>query len=54
MDIIAADAYAVNGNETVKLNFSQGNQLNLDNVKASADFMHVIGGKTSIADSDRL
>lgn len=52
LDIIAADAYAVNGNETVKLNFSQGNQLNLDNVKASADFMHVIGGKTSIADSD--
>lgn len=52
LDIIAADTYAVNGNETVKLNFSQGNQLNLDNVKASADFMHVIGGKTSIADSD--
>lgn len=52
LDVIAADAYAVNGNETVKLNFSQGNQLNLDNVKASADFMHVIGGKTSIADSD--
>lgn len=52
LDIIAADTYAVNGNETVKLNFSRGNQLNLDNVKASADFMHVIGGKTSIADSD--
>ena len=52
LDIIAADTYAVNDDESVKLNFSQGNQLNLDNVTASADYMHVIGGKTSIADSD--
>ena len=52
LDIIAADGYKVANDDAVKLAMNPANRLDLDDVKASADYMHVIGGQTSIHQSD--
>lgn len=52
LDIIAADGYKVANVDAVKLAMNPANRLDLDDVKASADYMHVIGGQTSIHQSD--
>ena len=52
LDIIAADSYALGNEEVVSLAMTPANRLDLDDVKASADYMHVMGGQTSINQSD--
>lgn len=51
LDIMSVNEYKVD-DEPFTLSLDQGNHLNLDSVTASADYMHVIGGTTSINDSD--
>ena len=54
LDIIAADSYGYTSEneDTVSLIMNPANRIDLDDVKASADYMHVIGGQTSINQSD--
>ena len=54
LDIIAADSYGyTSGDEdAVSLAMNPANRLDLDDVKASANYMHVIGGQTAINQSD--
>ena len=54
LDIIAADSYGYTSEneDTVSLIMNPANRIDLDDVKASADYMHVIGGQTSIHQSD--
>ena len=52
LDIIAADGYKVVNDDAVKLTMTPANRIDLDDVKASADYMHVIGGQTAINQSD--
>jgi filamentous hemagglutinin family protein len=54
LDIIAADSYGYTSEneDTVSLTMNPANRIDLDDVKASADHMHVIGGQTSINQSD--
>lgn len=52
LDIIAADGYKVVNDDAVKLTMTPANRIELDDVKASADYMHVIGGQTAINQSD--
>lgn len=54
LDIIAANSYKVSDEnpENVELGIDQGNHLDLNGVTATADYMHVIGGQTSINQSD--
>lgn len=54
LDIIAADSYGyTSGDEdAVSLVMNPANRLDLDDVKASANYMHVIGGQTAINQSD--
>lgn len=51
--IIAADSYQSSkaNTENVELGINRGNHLDLSGVTASSDYMHVIGGRTSIDDS---
>ena len=57
LDIIAADSYQSSkanskaNTENVELGINRGNHLDLSGVTASSDYMHVIGGRTSIDDS---
>ena len=53
LDIITADSYKLSDEnpENVELRINRGNHLDLNSVTASADYMHVIGGRTSIDDS---
>ena len=52
LDIIAADSYTLGNEEAVSLAMTPANRLDLDDVKASADYMHVMGGQTAINQSD--
>lgn len=52
LDIIAADSYKMGKDDAVSLTMNPANRIDLDDVKASADYMHVIGGQTSINQSD--
>ena len=52
LDIIAADGYKVANDDAVSLTMNPANRIDLDDVKASADYMHVIGGQTAINQSD--
>ncbi len=52
LDIIAADSYKMGKDDAVSLTMTPANRLDLDDVKASADSMHVIGGQTAINQSD--
>lgn len=53
LDIITADSYKLSDEnpENIELRINRGNHLDLNSVTASADYMHVIGGRTSIDDS---
>jgi|GEM_PF-650419 len=53
LDIIAADSYQSSkaNTENVELGINRGNHLDLSGVTASSDYMHVIGGRTSIDNS---
>lgn len=53
LDIITADSYKLSDEnpENVELRINRGNHLDLNSVTASADYMRVIGGRTSIDDS---
>ena len=52
LDIIAADSYKMGKDDAVSLTMNPANRIDLDDVKASADYMHVIGGQTAINQSD--
>ena len=52
LDIIAADSYKLGNEEAVSLSMNPANRLDLDDVKASANYMHVMGGQTAINQSD--
>lgn len=52
LDIIAADSYKMGKDDAVGLTMNPANRIDLDDVKASADYMHVIGGQTAINQSD--
>ena len=54
LDILAADSYSYTSKneDAVSLTMSPANRIDLNDVKASADYMHVIGGQTSINQSD--
>lgn len=52
LDIIAADSYRLGNEEAVSLSMNPANRLDLDDVKASANYMHVMGGQTAINQSD--
>lgn len=53
LDIIASDNFqwSKENPENVELRINRGNHLDLSGVTASADYMHVIGGRTSIDNS---
>ena len=53
LDIITADGYRLSdeNSENVELGINRGNHLDLNGVTAAADYMHVIGGRTSIDNS---
>ena len=53
LDIITADSYKLSdeNSENVELGINRGNHLDLNGVTAAADYMHVIGGRTSIDNS---
>lgn len=53
LDIITADSYKLSDEnaENVELGINRGNHLDLSGVTASSDYMHVIGGRTSIDNS---
>ena len=53
LDIIAANSFqwSKENPENVELGIDRGNHLDLSGVTASADYMHVIGGRTSIDNS---
>lgn len=53
LDIITVDSYKLSDEnpENVELRINRGNHLDLNSVTASADYMCVIGGRTSIDDS---
>ena len=53
LDIIAANSYKLSDKnpENVELGIDRGNHLDLNGVTAAADYMHVIGGRTSIDNS---
>lgn len=53
LDIITADSYKLSdeNSENVELGINRGNHLDLSGVTASSDYMHVIGGRTSIDNS---
>ncbi|WP_302358266.1 filamentous hemagglutinin N-terminal domain-containing protein [uncultured Mitsuokella sp.] len=52
LDIIAADSYKMGKDDAVSLTMNPANRIDLDDVEASADYMHVIGGQTAINQSD--
>lgn len=52
LDIIAADSYKMGKDDAVSLTMNPANRIDLDDVKASADYMHVMGGQTAINQSD--
>ena len=52
LDIIAVDSYKMGKDDAVSLAMTPANRLDLDDVKASADYMHVMGGQTAINQSD--
>ena len=52
LDIVAADSYNVTDDDNVNLAMNPANRLDLDHVYASADYMNVMGGKTSINQSE--
>ena len=52
LDIIAADSYTLGNEEAVSLAMNPANRLDLDDVKVSANYMHVMGGQTAINQSD--
>ncbi|WP_462392861.1 two-partner secretion domain-containing protein [Mitsuokella multacida] len=52
LNIIAADSYTLGNEEAVSLTMNPANRLDLDDVKASANYMHVMGGQTAINQSD--
>lgn len=54
LDIIAADSYKLGNEEAVSLSMNPANRLDLDDVKASANYMHVMGGQTAINQSDLM
>lgn len=53
LDIITVDSYKLSDEnpENVELRINRGNHLDLNSVTASADYMRVIGGRTSIDNS---
>lgn len=53
LDIITAENYQLSdeNSENVELRINRGNHLDLNGVTAAADYMHVIGGRTSIDNS---
>lgn len=53
LDIITAENYQLSDEnaENVELRINRGNHLDLNGVTAAADYMHVIGGRTSIDNS---